>query len=137
MCDRAIPTGGRIFIVDDEEGIRNLLQDILSEDYEVSLFDSGLGAMEAMKQEPFDLCVCDLRMPEVDGIDLYHWICREMPEHKNDFIFITGDTFGPAAQTFLENARQKYLCKPFTVQQIESLVREHFLAHPPSCPAMG
>lgn len=137
MSDQAIPAGGRIFIVDDEEGIRNLLQDILSEDYEVSLFDSGLGAMEAMKREPFDLCVCDLRMPEVDGIDLYHWVCREMPEHRDDFIFITGDTFGPAAQSFLESARQKYLCKPFTVQQIESLVQEHFLAHPPSCPAMG
>ena len=125
--------GGKIFVVDDEEGIRNLLQDILSESYEVKIFENGQTAMEAMKEEEFDLCLCDLRMPDVDGIDLYHWVCQYLSEHKDDFIFITGDTFGPAAQSFLESVELKYLCKPFTVQQIEMAVQEHFQARHRKC----
>lgn len=118
--------GGRIFIIDDESSIRNLLEDIFCEEYEVSSFCSGKEAIEAMQQQDFDLCICDLRMPEMDGIEIYHWVCENLSKHQKDFIFITGDTFGPTAQSFLDRVGSKYLCKPFSVVQIEQVVREHF-----------
>lgn len=126
-----VPEGGRIFIVDDEETIRTFLYDLLSDTHEVRLFGSGLEVVKAMQSEDFDLCICDLRMPEMDGIEVYHWVCENMPEHSRDFIFITGDTYGPAAQAFLEKVHPKALFKPFKIDQILSLVSEHFQRRPP------
>ncbi len=125
-------TGGRIFVVDDEESIRHLLEDILGEDYEVRSLENGKEAIRAMQQDDFDLCICDLRMPEIDGIEIYHWVCDNLAEHAKDFIFITGDTFGPAAQSFLDRAGSRYLCKPFSVAEIEAMVHEHFENRPRS-----
>jgi len=60
----------KILIIDDEKSIRNALKDILSyEDYEVSLAENGLEGVNTVKKEDFDVILCDIKMPKMDGIE--------------------------------------------------------------------
>lgn len=61
----------RILVVDDEPDIRNLLQEILEDEgYHVIAAEDGLNARRALQEEPVDLILLDIWMPDVDGITL-------------------------------------------------------------------
>ncbi|MRT91519.1 sigma-54 dependent transcriptional regulator [Ancylomarina sp. 16SWW S1-10-2] len=61
----------KILIVDDEKSIRNTLKDILSyEKYQVSLAENGMEAIKMVEANEFDVILCDIKMPEMDGIEV-------------------------------------------------------------------
>ncbi|RZT97094.1 DNA-binding NtrC family response regulator [Ancylomarina subtilis] len=61
----------KILIVDDERSIRNTLKDILSyENYQVSLAENGMEAIKMVNDNEFDVILCDIKMPEMDGIEV-------------------------------------------------------------------
>ncbi|PKQ69085.1 sigma-54 dependent transcriptional regulator [Labilibaculum manganireducens] len=61
----------KILIIDDEKSIRNTLKEILSyEDYEISLAENGLEGIELAKSDEFDVVLCDIKMPQMDGIEV-------------------------------------------------------------------
>ena len=61
----------KILIIDDEKSIRNTLKEILSyEDYEISLAENGLEGLELAKTDEFDVILCDIKMPQMDGIEV-------------------------------------------------------------------
>ncbi|MFA9371193.1 MAG: sigma-54-dependent transcriptional regulator [Labilibaculum antarcticum] len=61
----------KILIIDDEKSIRNTLKEILSyEDYEISLAENGLEGIELAKTDEFDVILCDIKMPQMDGIEV-------------------------------------------------------------------
>lgn len=61
----------KILIVDDERSIRNTLKDILSyENYQVSLAENGMEALKMVEANEFDVILCDIKMPEMDGLEV-------------------------------------------------------------------
>jgi len=61
----------KILVIDDERSIRNTLKDILEfEKHQVTLAENGKQALEAVQNEVFDLIFSDIKMPEMDGIEL-------------------------------------------------------------------
>lgn len=61
----------RILIIDDEESIRNTLKDILEyEDYEVELASNGDEGLKQINSEGFDVVLCDVKMPKMDGMEV-------------------------------------------------------------------
>jgi len=61
----------KILIIDDEKSIRNTLKEILSyEDYEISLAENGLEGIELAKTDEFNVILCDIKMPQMDGIEV-------------------------------------------------------------------
>ena len=61
----------KILIIDDEKSIRNTLKEILSyENYEISLAENGLEGIELAKTDEFDVILCDIKMPQMDGIEV-------------------------------------------------------------------
>jgi DNA-binding NtrC family response regulator len=61
----------KILIIDDERSIRNTLKDILSyEKYEISLAEDGIAGLEMAQNEEFDAILCDIKMPQMDGIEV-------------------------------------------------------------------
>ena len=63
----------RILIIEDEAAIRRVLVKILSEEnqgYEVFEAEDGLAGMEIIKKEDFDLVLCDIKMPKMDGVEV-------------------------------------------------------------------
>lgn len=60
----------KILVVDDERSIRNTMKEILEyEGHEVFLAENGVVAVKMVKKEPYDLIFCDIKMPEMDGIE--------------------------------------------------------------------
>jgi DNA-binding NtrC family response regulator len=74
---------GRILVVDDDPMVlfvfRDALRD-LGEAYEIVTAQRGLKALEEVKEEPFDLVITDLSMPDLGGIELTKAIRRESPD---------------------------------------------------------
>ena len=69
---------GKIMVVDDERGIRYLLEDALAgEGYEVTLAENGRDCLRQMEEQEFDLLITDMDMPEVDGMDLLRMMKRK------------------------------------------------------------
>lgn len=68
----------KILIVDDEKSIRDALADILSEEhYEVALAEDGEAAWTKLEDEKFDLVLCDIKMPKMDGLELLNKVHSE------------------------------------------------------------
>jgi CheY-like chemotaxis protein len=80
-----------ILIVDDEEGVTNVLRALLQmKGYDVLSARNGVEALERMKQAKFDMVICDIYMPVMDGIKL-HKALRANPETATmPFLFISG-----------------------------------------------
>ena len=55
----------------------------------------------SFRSEPYDVILCDLRMPELDGPAFYAILTRQYPALRQRVIFLTGDTGGEASRTFL------------------------------------
>ena len=113
-----------IMVVEDEEDLLDLMMDSLSPYYEVMTFTNGRHAFDHLGEHPWELIVSDLRMPEMDGMDLYREAVRKNPRLKRRFLFITGDTYDYQVKEFLEKTGVVFLRKPFRVKELREMVRK-------------
>jgi len=103
-----------VLVVDDEAVIRDILQRILSEKgYEVDSAESGAEGLEQMEKREYDIYLLDIKMPGINGKDLYEAINEHSPHLIDRVIFITGDTITRSTQDFLDSTSRIYLSKPF------------------------
>jgi len=117
--------GPRLLIVDDEPEVGALLADILRrEASRIDIAASGQEALRLLATRQYEAILTDLRMPEMDGPELYRQIEQRWPQRARQVIFITGDALSPTVQTFLASTGQPYLEKPFVPADIREVVRE-------------
>jgi PAS domain S-box-containing protein len=108
--------GGTILVVDDEQSIASGLARLLRRDgYTVDTVANGRLALAQLERRTYDLILCDVRMPELDGPSLYRHLERQQPHLCQRLIFLTGDTLEPATQAFLEASGAPCLMKPFHI----------------------
>ena len=111
----------KILLVEDEAIVRESLRDWLVEDgYDVECVDSGEEALEKIKQEEFGVIVLDLRLPGIDGLQVFEQAKELKPATKGVII-----TAYPSQKT-LDEARKlglvDYLVKPFKIGDLEKLI---------------
>jgi two-component system NtrC family sensor kinase len=82
----------------------------------------GLTRLEA--GERFDAILCDLMMPDINGIELYNRLARIAPDQQTKIIFMTGGAFTEQARDFLAKVDCPRLDKPFTEGQVRRAI-EH------------
>ena len=75
-----------ILVVDDDSGIRSMLRDWLSEDYEVTTAENGLVALAILQQRPFDLVISDINMPGMGGFDTLRRVRELYPATRRALI---------------------------------------------------
>ena len=86
----------------------------------------GKYAQEIIESNTYDCYLVDLRMPIVDGIELYEWTKQYMPGEEDKFIFITGDSYDPRCRNFLDNIENMHIIKPFAVKNLKDIVKDFF-----------
>lgn len=114
---------GKILVVEDEPGIGEICARVLSQrGYEVDLAGNGVIAEEKLQTYKYDLILLDIRIPQRDGKQLYSYIGEKYPELQKGVIFTTGDVMGGDTQFFLEKSQRPVLLKPFSPDELESMV---------------
>jgi PAS domain S-box-containing protein len=115
----------RLLIVDDEPEVGALLADILRRDATgIDVASSGQEALQLLAKREYDAILTDLRMPEMDGPELFRHIEQRWPLRARRVVFITGDALSPTVQTFLAGTGQPYLEKPFVPAEVRKIVEE-------------
>ena len=116
---RALPPGSRILVVDDEPDVAGVLTDLLKVAHEqVDTASDGRAALERIEQADYDLILCDVRMPGLDGPDLYRALRLTHPELLSRFVFLTGDTLNPESRDFVQHTGAPCLSKPFDFAEV-------------------
>jgi len=113
----------RLLVVDDEPiALRNLERVMAKEGYQVSTASSGQGALRLVREESFDVVLTDLKMDQVDGLEVLRR-CREL-DPDVEVILITGHA---TIETAIEATRQgasHYVAKPFKLEEVRKVVAE-------------
>jgi len=121
-------TGKRILVVEDEPLIAGMMTDMLTaEGHYVDAVGTGMAALELLGQNPYDLIVSDLRMPELDGPGLYRELKSRHSELLGRIVFVTGSALDPANERFLEETGVPWLSKPFTIAALRGLTQRALL----------
>jgi signal transduction histidine kinase len=117
--------GGAILVVEDEAQLASAVVEALRDaGYLVQHAADGEEALEKVRGEPFDLVICDLKMPRVDGQSFYRALEAAVPRLSKRVIFVTGDVAGTDAEQFLEESGCPWLAKPFRLSDLLRAVRE-------------
>ncbi len=115
--------GKTILVVDDEPEIATILAELLAEDgHHVDTAANGAQALARLRERTFDLIVSDIKMPEVDGPQLFRELERRQPGLERRMIFLTGDTLSAETATFLAQTGVPSLSKP-SLTGLRDLVR--------------
>ena len=113
----------RVLVVDDEPHILHYMQATLeSWGHEVVLAHDGSQALKRALMQPFDLIICDLRMPRLGGREMFHTLARMHPTVANRIIFATGDTVRGDTLQFLEELGRPFLQKPFKLDALRRVL---------------
>ena len=112
-------------IIEDEPIIGQACLRVLSaEGFEVDLAENGLIAKELILKKSYDLCLSDIKIPKINGVDLYRYIEKEHAALADKVIFTTGDLLSKDTWLFLKEVDRPFLLKPFTPDQLKSVVKE-------------
>jgi CheY-like chemotaxis protein len=96
---------------------------------------NGRLALARLDEHTYDLILCDMRMPELDGPSLYRLLEHHKPHLCSRFIFLTGDTLEPATQAFLEQSSAPCLTKPFSIAEARRVIQRTLHTSRPATPA--
>ena len=115
----------RILVLDDERGFTKGLAQLLRRDgYRVDTADNGNAGLLQLQAHGYDVLLCDLRMPDLDGIAFYEHLLLHYPAVSQRVIFLTGDTLSLESQAFLERSGRPWVHKPCTAAAIRSVIQE-------------
>jgi DNA-binding response OmpR family regulator len=114
-----------VLVVDDEPLIAQLVAETLAaEGYEVETASNGREALGKITLRSVDLVLCDLRMPELDGVGLYRGLEKRHPDLLRRIAFVTGTTESSDYARFLEETAVPVLHKPFNLEDLQRFVRQ-------------
>ncbi|MGB5274707.1 MAG: sigma-54 dependent transcriptional regulator [Flavobacteriaceae bacterium] len=114
----------RILVIEDEAAIRRVLVKILSEEnesYTVEEAEDGLKGLEAIKNNDYDLVLCDIKMPKMDGVEVLEAARKFKPEIP--FIMISGHGDLETAVSTMRAGAFDYISKPPDLNRLLTTVR--------------
>ncbi len=112
----------KILVVDDEKSIRNSLKDILGfEGYAVDLAEDGLAGFEMVKATDYDIVLCDIKMPGMDGIELLDKIMDTKPE--TTVVMISGHGNIDTAVEAIKKGAYDFIEKPLDLNRLLITIR--------------
>jgi len=115
----------RILVVEDEPAICQVcLRTLTAEGFDVDIAVNGSIAEKMLGETDYDLCLIDIRTPIMNGNELYQHILDKYPGFAGKVIFTTGDVLDEKLTSLLDGSKRPYLPKPFTPDELRSIVKE-------------
>jgi len=112
-----------VLVVDDHPGILSALTRLLQRDgHIVETATDGQAALTLLQEGGYDLLLCDLRIPALDGQTLYGLLQQQNPTLCQRLIFLTGDTLGVDSQAFLAQCGLPWIAKPCRMEEIRAAI---------------
>jgi len=117
--------GSSVLVVEDETALAAAVLDMLRDaGFVVERASDGEEALLRVQQQHFDLVICDLKMPRVDGKMFYRALVDSVPRLAKRVVFVTGDVAGTEAEQFLDDTGCRWLAKPFRLGDLLKAVRD-------------
>ncbi len=112
----------KILIIDDERSIRNSLKDILTfEDHNVDLAADGKEGIMFTKENTYDIIFCDIKMPQMDGLEVLDYLHNSIPE--TPIVMISGHGTIDTAVEAIKKGAFDFISKPMDLNRIMVTVR--------------
>ena len=112
----------KILVIDDEKSIRNSLKDVLEyEKHEIELAEDGVAGLEKFRGNKYDIVLCDIKMPQMDGMEVLDQLMKE----SGDFsvIMISGHGTIDTAVDALKRGAYDYIEKPLDLNRLLTTIR--------------
>ena len=112
----------KLLIVEDEKNLRTLYKNEFTEEgYEVFLAEEGGEAIKIAERESPDLIIMDIRMPNMDGIE----VMKKILEKNKDIPIIINSAYSSYMDNFMSWAAKAYVIKSSDISELKSKVREY------------
>ncbi len=112
----------KLLVVDDEKNLRMVVQkEMTRQGHDVEAADDGEAAWELLEAQDFDVLLCDINMPRLDGMGLLRRI-RERSQNPPEMIMLTGQATIESAIQAMKLGAYDYLTKPYRIGELSALV---------------
>ncbi len=113
----------RILVVEDEPTVAALIADVLrDEGMSVDVLLDSQSALRQTERESYDLLICDLKMPGIDGQMFYRTLRERAHPLRDRVLFVTGDVLAARSQEFLAHHHLPHVAKPFRMEELTEAV---------------
>lgn len=120
----------RVIIIDDDPDVLETVSRVLHSDYhDVTVAANGSQGIQLVKSRPFDLILCDISMPVVDGYAVFQAIKNDNKTNAIPFVFVTARGARSEQRKGMELGVDDYLIKPFSAKEILACVRTQIVKH--------
>jgi len=125
-----VDTNMRVLIVDDFATMRRILKNILKQIgfKNISEADNGKAALKELKNERFDLVLCDWNMPEMPGIELLNQVRSDEQLKGIPFVMVTAEAKKENILEAVKAGVSSYIVKPFTAETVSEKLKKIFAA---------
>ncbi|MBI5588734.1 MAG: response regulator [Deltaproteobacteria bacterium] len=115
-----------VIIVDDEEGVLKGVKDGIGQRFlDIDGYNDGHVALDRIMDRDYDFILLDIRMPVINGMELYRKISEAKPYLAERVIFLTGDTENEATESFVKLSGCRCLAKPFALKELLNIMCEY------------
>lgn len=115
----------RILVIDDDIVVGRNVQRMLRDRHDVVLVQGATEGLKLLEDgEDFDLMICDVEMPGLNGPGFCAAVRQRWPQLRDRLVFMTGGAYSPEAVLFVEESALRILTKPFTAKRLKEFVRE-------------
>ena len=119
-------SGRKILVVEDEPAVAAFCLRVLAmEGYEVETAINSKIALSMVNNKQYDLLLVDIRMPVMNGIELYRWLEKENKQMTKKVVFTTGSLLTGDTTRFITETGRPLLPKPFTPDELTAIIKEN------------
>lgn len=116
----------RVLVIDDEPAMLDAYRRTLGMDFDVESFSSASEALGRIQDgATFNLVLCDLMMPDMDGAAFYLRLSEVAPAQVPRLVFVTGGALSQRCRIFVERVAERVVYKPIAPDDLRALVREY------------
>lgn len=114
----------KLLVVDDEKNLRLVVQkELTRQGHDVGTASDGEEAWELLEAQDYDVVLCDINMPRLDGIGLLRRMCEKVPV-RPEVIMLTGQATVETAIEAMKLGAYDYLTKPYRIAELSALVTQ-------------